>query len=283
MFFSFFLSLFLFGCASIKEMDTAKSNKVNELKELNKSLELLKGVTERKKETGKLPKEEASKIITAIDQKISENFRSIKIVEKITSADYKKGTLNEFDEKITLQERSIKNMRDLYNLETFTVFSSAKFFKAGEFTLSKDVVTQVMKDLEPLADGIIKFLNTHQNQKLRTVIGIYGYSDAQIISSESKSYKALIPQIKKPNSTSDELNQKLSELRAQSLGNVVDALMKKKLSQVNNLSLINFEINVVGRGTELPGNIPDPKIDDERRRIVTFVWSVIPVDLFKKF
>lgn len=276
--FYFVIFISISGCVTTKNVPDDPI--VIRAREINKNLENAIQLTLAKANAGEMSVEESEKIKNAIGSKIKQNTESINAVKNIKSKKDKKKYLEKLDARIKVQLNTITVMSDLYELERFTAFNSAKFFKTGEFTIPKQSVAGILKDMEPLANAIIQFINVHTNQKLRVVMGVYGYSDEQAISAGGQLFKKLIPLMDKQNPSNDDLNQKLSELRAKSLAIIIQEMMIQKQTTNSNLSMIKFEINWIGRGTKLPGNIANPKIDDERRRVVTFIWNVYAEDLF---
>lgn len=274
------ISIFFSGCFGGQKLSAERKAKIEQLQELNKSLTILKEITMVKSKKGEMDGQQAEKVVTALNGKINQNEASINKIQNISNKEYNiiKGKLG--IEIVSLQ-RTIETLRDLYNLETFKAFSSAKFFGVGEYQIQASDKAAVKKDLSPLAEAVLDFLKSHPNQKLKVIIGVYGYSDELAIASGGPLYKQLANLINKPKPTSAELNQKLSELRAKSLASIIEEVMKQKLSSNADVSMINFEINWVGRGIQLPGPIPNPKIDDERRRVVTFIWNVFAEELFQ--
>lgn len=279
--FSILVLFILSSCSNTKKLEAEKKAKIEQLQELNKSLQILKEVTIAKGESDKMAKEEVAKTLKAIDKKMEENTATQAAVKKISKPGSEKSLFEGINASILSQQRSIETMRDLYKLETFKEFNASRFFKVGEYTLPQQDIEPIKQDLEPLADAIIDFIKLHPNQKLRAVMGIYGYSDEQAIGAGGTLYKKLAAMIGNDNPSQVELNQKLSELRAQSLASLVKDVIKQKQKLLSDLSMINFEVNWVGRGTELPfKTMVSPKPDDERRRVVTFIWTVNAEEFF---
>ncbi len=89
--------------------------------------------------------------------------------------------------------------------------------------------------------------------------------------------------MKTNNPSRQELNVKLSELRAKSIANLLVDLIKINEGLIPNPKLINYDIKWMGKGEELP--YPDRvkkiiRADDKRRRMVSLIWNVLPGSLY---
>ena len=172
----------------------------------------------------------------------------------------------------------LKSLNDLYDISTFSSFETATFFPAGGFGIPPEKQEEAKKSIEPIVQRIIKFFGDHPRQRFVAVIVCYGYSDETQIAKESPLYNPLLAKMKTNNPTRQELNVKLSELRAKSIANLLVDLIKTNEGLIPNPKLINYDIKWMGKGEELPypDKIKDYKAEDKRRRMVSLIWNVLP-------
>ena len=176
----------------------------------------------------------------------------------------------------------LKSLNDLYDISTFSSFETATFFPAGTFGIPPEKQDEAKKSIEPIVQRIIKFFGDHPRQRFVAVIVCYGFSDETSIQKESPLYNPLLAKMKTNNPTRQELNVKLSELRAKSIANLLVDLIKTNEGLIPNPKLINYDIKWMGKGEELPypDRVKDYKADDKRRRMVSLIWNVLPGSLY---
>ena len=176
----------------------------------------------------------------------------------------------------------LKSLNDLYDISTFSSFETATFFPAGGFGIPPEKQDEAKKSIEPIVQRIIKFFGDHPRQRFVAVIVCYGFSDETPIAKESPLYSPLLAKMKTNNPTRQELNVKLSELRAKSIANLLVDLIKINEGLIPNPKLINYDIKWMGKGEELPypDRVKDYKADDKRRRMVSLIWNVLPGSLY---
>jgi hypothetical protein len=176
----------------------------------------------------------------------------------------------------------LKSLNDLYDISTFSSFETATFFPAGMFGIPPEKQDEAKKSIEPIVQRIIKFFGDHPRQRFVAVIVCYGFSDETPIAKESPLYSPLLAKMKTNNPTRQELNVKLSELRAKSIANLLVDLIKINEGLIPNPKLINYDIKWMGKGEELPypDRVRDYKADDKRRRMVSLIWNVLPGSLY---
>lgn len=176
----------------------------------------------------------------------------------------------------------LKSLNDLYDISTFSSFETATFFPAGGYGIPPEKQDEAKKSIEPIVQRIIKFFGDHPRQRFVAVIVCYGFSDETPIAKESPLYSPLLAKMKTNNPTRQELNVKLSELRAKSIANLLVDLIKINEGLIPNPKLINYDIKWMGKGEELPypDRVKDYKADDKRRRMVSLIWNVLPGSLY---
>jgi flagellar motor protein MotB len=176
----------------------------------------------------------------------------------------------------------LKSLNDMYDINTFTQFETATFFPTGGYVISSDKMEEAKKSIEPIVKRIIKFFGEHPRQRFVAVVVCYGFSDETPVSKESDLYPNLLAKMSKNNPSRQEMNQKLSELRAKTIATLLVDLIKVNEGLVPNPKLINYDIKWLGKGEALPypDKIADYKGDDKRRRMVSLIWNVLPGSLY---
>ena len=176
----------------------------------------------------------------------------------------------------------LKSLNDLYDVSTFTQFETATFFPTGDYVIPADKMEEAKKSIEPIVRRIIKFFGEHPRQRFVAVVVCYGFSDETPVSKDSELYPNLLAKMNKDNPTRQEMNVKLSELRAKTIATLLVDLIKVNEGLVPNPKLINYDIKWMGKGEELPypDRITDYKADDRRRRMVSLIWNVLPGSLY---
>ncbi len=175
----------------------------------------------------------------------------------------------------------IKSLNDLYDVTTFSQFETATFFPLGGYIIPQEKLDEARVSMEPIVKRIIKFIGDHPNQRFVAVVVCSGHSDETPVSKESPLYKSLLPLMKNPNPTRQELNQKISELRAKSIARLLVDVIKVNEGLIPNPRLINYDIKWLGRGEAYPTTkIKDYTPNDKRRRVVSLIWNVLPGSLY---
>jgi hypothetical protein len=72
------------------------------------------------------------------------------------------------------------------------------------------------------------------------------------------------------------MNQELSRLRAEEVGELVNTITFDKLNYITGVKSIFVDLRKEGKGEELPDNRIKYNTIDPRRRIVKFYWKILP-------
>jgi hypothetical protein len=281
---------FLFACTALA---SCTSSRVQTLaKTTQETLELVKKEAQRAIELT-MQKVKSYEVDPDIGKEIVANLQSAEkqVDEQIAAANEieKRGNREEilrFAEKTNIIIQSaltdLRSLNDLYDISTFTQFETATFFPTGDYTIPADKMDAAKKSIEPIVKRIIQFFGEHPNQRFVAVVVCYGFSDETPVSKESPLYPKLISRMNTTNPTRQELNAKLSELRAKTIATLLVDLIKVNEGLVPNPKLINYDIKWLGKGEELPypDKIKDYKPQDKRRRMVSLIWNVLPGSLY---
>ena len=126
-------------------------------------------------------------------------------------------------------------------------------------------------------DPLILFSNKYSQYPRTATLIVLGFADGTGITNGSELYYTLLDELRKPQAEKEELNQKLSELRAKELIKQMTNLYLKKASGYSEIEKLKTEYVGQGKGESLPiSGIKDYTVDDERRRIVLCYWAVLP-------
>jgi hypothetical protein len=157
------------------------------------------------------------------------------------------------------------------------LFYLAAFFGPGEFAIPEDKLGFVDSMFSPLLDSLIVFSNKyHQIERVGT-LSFYGYADGQSIAVESGLADTLRLRTGTEGGSSAALNLALSHLRSEAMSAAIHQVLEKRQNAFLNPATLHLVDIIKGMGETYPNpRITDYQVDDERRRIVLFYWSVLP-------
>jgi len=281
---------FIIGCTALA---SCAGSRVQSLaKTTQETLELVKKEAQRAIELT-MQKVQSYEVDPDIGREIVANLKTAEkqVDEQIAEANQieQRGNREEilrFAEKTNVIIQSaltdLRSLNDLYDISTFTQFETATFFPTGDYTIPADKMEAAKKSIEPIVKRIIKFFGEHPKQRFVAVVVCYGFSDETPVSKESPLYPKLISKMNTTDPTRQELNAKLSELRAKTIATLLVDLIKVNEGLVPDPKLINYDIKWLGKGEELPypDKIKDYKPQDKRRRMVSLIWNVLPGSLY---
>lgn len=168
-------------------------------------------------------------------------------------------------------------MEDALNTANYVLFDLAAFFGPGLYDIPKEQEGLAAQSFLPLIDSLVKFSNKYKDMPRTATLVVLGFADGQKINPHGSLFDTLTTNLGKREATKEELNQKLSELRAVGLIRQLTAMFLKKVPELQNFDQLKIEYIGQGKGEEFPmPSIKDYKEDDERRRIVLCYWAVLP-------
>ncbi|HEY4149038.1 MAG TPA: hypothetical protein VGM41_08920 [Chitinophagaceae bacterium] len=218
------------------------------------------------------------------EKKVSEQIAKAAELDKSNSREAQL----EFAEKSSVIIKSaltdLKSLNDLYDVATFSQFETATFFPSGGYTIPAENMEDAKASIEPIAKRIIKFIGDHPTQHFVAVIVCYGFSDETPVGKESPLYKNIVNKLPAANPTRQEMNVKISELRAKTIAKLLVDVIKDNEGMIPNPNLVNYDIRWLGRGEALPypNKIRNYMPSDKRRRLVSLIWNVLPGSLYMK-
>ena len=155
-------------------------------------------------------------------------------------------------------------------------------FTGGGYKISDKNLPKMQGFFEPISDSIVTSANKYIHKKLRVKIVVYGYADSDPINLKSKLYDEIARSLYHETvdssllTNSPKLNQELSRLRAEEVGDLVNTLTFDKLNYITGVKSIFVDLQKEGKGEELPDNRIKYNTIDPRRRIVKFYWKILP-------
>src|SRR5215831_14929997 len=207
-------------------------------------------LTKATREALEMVKQEAQRAIRLTSQKVENNevdpeigkevISNLQVAEKkvdtalVQAANVQKAASREdilkFAEKSNLIIQSaltdLKSLNDLYDVATFSQFETATFFPTGGYVIPTEKMDEARVSMEPVVQRMIKFFGDHPNQRFVAVVVCYGFSDETPISKESSLYPSLLAKMNVTNPSRQQLNSKLSELRAKSIASLLVDVIK---------------------------------------------------------
>ena len=167
------------------------------------------------------------------------------------------------------------------NSETFSKSELNTLFGTGDYRLTTEQFNQGRQLFTPIVEKIFLFSNKYKGgfKSMEGEIIVTGYSDATPIESGSRLYNDLVQKLNRDNRIRNpskaDLNRKLSELRAEAVKGIIDDIIRDRKNENN---FLKMAVKTLGRGEEIPPFLTSNVTrDDQRRRIVTFYWVVLPV------
>lgn len=168
-------------------------------------------------------------------------------------------------------------IKDGLSVANFQLFDLAAFFGPGKYQIPEDKTDIASLSFTPLLDSLKDFSNKYSQYPRTATLIILGYADGLGVTEGTDLYYTLLDELRKPKAEKEELNSKLSELRAKELIKQMTVLYLKKAHDFKNVDKLKIEYLGQGKGEALPmKNIKDYTDDDERRRIVLCYWVVLP-------
>lgn len=175
------------------------------------------------------------------------------------------------------QQVVFKMVDDVLDKAKQNMFNLAAFFAPGEFTIPDSSMALVDTMFGPLLDSLIVFSNKYAQLPREATLSFYGYADGQPIHPESALAQTLTSLGNLQQPTAADLNRELSRLRAEAMSKALHQLYEQRKSRFLNPELLDAVDIIIGMGEQYPNSrITDYQVDDERRRIVLFYWSVLP-------
>jgi hypothetical protein len=165
---------------------------------------------------------------------------------------------------------------DGLNIADYKLFDLAAFFGPGKYSVPDEKKESASISFGPIVDSIIQFSNKYKDIPRTGSLIILGFADGTGFS-EGPLYSFLAEKIGIKEPSKEQLNQKLSELRAEELISLLSDQFKKKAVQMQNAQTLKVDYLRQGKGENLPlPTIKDYQVNDDRRRIVLCYWTILP-------
>lgn len=287
-----------FGCVNQRLSDNYQKllDKQSEIDDnLILVLDKLIESTESEMGNGELDQEYGKKITKRLldfTETIQEDkIRNDDLSEKLKGAkpSEKKKVIGQIDE--FLEEKSsfsselaqkVEVLEKAYAAENIQTFETAAFFPSGSYNIPDKYLFLVRGMFSDIFEKITDFSKVHNGVPTIAILNTRGFADEQGFNLESKFVRdAKVILGDSPDRQS--LNLLLSNYRAEALGNVLQNSLKDKMEKLYQENINSVCITAEGRGEELPDpTVSDYKPIDERRRVVTVFWNVVPVDFIEE-
>jgi outer membrane protein OmpA-like peptidoglycan-associated protein len=289
------ISILATSCSSSKKNRAALSKKMAAAKSAQQGDAAMLEAMRRKKEE----KVAEEKIDSVINIAVSEKINSYK--KKLDSV---AGALNFIDSAITSgklfrkNKAAIKTSLQLVNNYTADsrlrlmrfamideglniaqqyLFNLGAYFGGGKYEIPADKLEQAQQSFSPILDSISNFYNRYNEVGRFATITVLGFADGTGFNKEGQTYKTLIAILKDSLATKEMINQKVSELRAKNMADVMETILAKKIPNYANIRTLDFLFLEIGKGEAYPSKkITDYTVNDERRRVVLLFWNILP-------
>lgn len=294
-FYCFLLIVLFSACVTnrIKKTSTKIESAKQQLANANIKIVALEATSEQKLAEGKIDSTINALLISKIQKiknkndTIQQNITDLETLmgNKINfNLNYKKlvkpklNLLNNFDRDTSSnQAKVIVMLEEGLQNSNFHLYDLAAFFGPGKYAIPLNKSELAVKSFSPMLDSIIAFSNKYASIPRTASLIVLGFADGQIFNTQNAATDSLKNMIGDRNANNQVLNQKLSELRAEEIINVLSLKFLQKVGEIKGFE--QFKIDYVGRGKGEAYPLPyikDYKTDDDRRRIVLCYWAVMP-------
>ncbi len=304
----YFLMLlaFVFGCSpKTKPVDSSISaiqEQTDAQKNLLKSLDKMQADADKALAEGRIAEsshKEIKDFVVAEKARVNANLEELRKAEEEaksyqsgkskdkTHGDVISGTdrvVAKSKEEVRILEKKTEVVVDFLGNSTYSKSEIGALFGPGEYQLIPEQIVEGEKLFTPIVEKLFVFSEKYRGafKSLKGEIIVTGYSDATPITRGSRLYRDLSRRIEAEeggsvrNPDNAKLNQYLSRLRAEAVKGLLQQIVVKQIAAHPGLNL-EVDINVIGRGEEIPAGLPaNVSANDHRRRIVAFYWVVLP-------
>lgn len=167
-------------------------------------------------------------------------------------------------------------VEDGLDIAKYELFDLAAFFGPGKYEIPDEKSALAVKSFSPIIDSVVRFARKYDLSSTASLV-ILGFADGTGFSNSGPLFETLTGYIGRKDVTKEELNQKLSELRAKELITQLTKAFIQKASSISEMEKVMVEYIGQGKGEAYPlPTIKDYTLDDARRRIVLCYWAVLP-------
>lgn len=185
--------------------------------------------------------------------------------------------LDSFQLQKKTRDRIYQLLDEAVKMEAFQKYGMGAFFEPGIYRIAPAAFSNVNRSFQPAIDSMSAISNRYPDIKRTAHLVIVGYADATPITPGTQLFNELKNYMKQPDPQSVQMNQVLSDLRANELLRNLKIIMKTSASKFSNYNQLKIGYSSYGRGQALPfNNITDYTDNDERRRVVVFYWAILP-------
>lgn len=224
------------------------------------------------------------KNISARDSLIKRNATDEKALKATLKSDLEGKTTIIADLKMKSMDDSLTLLliqEGMRNVSTYKIPNEI-VFTGGGYRITDKNLPKMQGFFEPILDSIVTSANKYINKKLRVKIVVYGYADSDPINRKSRLYDEIARSLYHETvdssllTNSSRMNQELSRLRAEEVGELVNTITFDKLNYITGVKSIFVDLLKEGKGEQLPDDRIKYNATDARRRIVKFYWKILP-------
>lgn len=186
-------------------------------------------------------------------------------------------TLDSFQLQKKTRDRIYQLLDEAVKMEAFQKYGMGAFFEPGIYRIAPAAFSSVNQSFQPAIDSMSAISNRYPDIRRTAHLVIVGYADATPITPGTKLYNEIRSYLKTKDPASEQMNQALSDLRANELLRNLKIIMRTSASKFSSYNQLKIGYSSYGRGQALPfKNITDYTDNDERRRVVVFYWAILP-------
>jgi outer membrane protein OmpA-like peptidoglycan-associated protein len=209
---------------------------------------------------------------------IEANIKSGKLFRKNKNeiqAQVKK--LENYTKNNNLKLRRFEMIENGLTISQQYLFNLAAFFGPGKYQIPTEKIKEAEQSFSPILDSLANFYNKYKDVERQATLIVLGFADGTGFNKESETYKTLTSLLNDSLASKEAVNQKLSQLRAKNIANIMELMLDERIPNYKNIQQLDFLFLETGKGEEYPSkkNI-NYSIDDERRRVVLLFWSILP-------
>ena len=200
------------------------------------------------------------KNISARDSLIKRNATDEKALKATLKSDLEGKTTIIADLKMKSMDDSLTLLliqEGMRNVSTYKIPNEI-VFTGGGYRITDKNLPKMQGFFEPILDSIVTSANKYINKKLRVKIVVYGYADSDPINRKSRLYDEIARSLYHETvdssllTNSSRMNQELSRLRAEEVGELVNTITFDKLNYITGVKSIFVDLLKEGKGEQLP-------------------------------
>lgn len=272
------LGLSLISCMSPRTLSDIKQEQKNLLMELQTRTERLDQRTSWKYRRGGIDSTGYRAVTEAVQEIKVQIQKEAEKVERLAEnkSHTVKAVIFEQNQVIRCLMNHLDQLNDYLGQQAISEFKTTDIFDTGAYKITEAQQARTRQIAAPVLDQMLRFAQRYGAKKVSAMITISGYADGQPIPTDTPIYALLMEGWDVQNPSPRQLNQRLSQFRADAIGEVIERLMVQRKAAIPDFSEAQTQVLKIGMGEAIPPGVKDPQREDPRRRIVTISWTVVP-------